>query len=99
MTKTLRTLDEVQALFKKHKGEGLSLKVGEVINISTVDVISAEKVYQPRLVNGSKEGLDQAHITGLTKRLLESHSLDPVLALPAGDQVILIDGHHRVEGL
>jgi ParB-like chromosome segregation protein Spo0J len=49
-----------------------------------------EAVFQPR-------AMSEHHVHGLSKIIKKQGSVAPVLVWPAGDQIILLDGHHRLE--
>ncbi|MHB2211684.1 ParB/RepB/Spo0J family partition protein [Methylobacterium sp. CM6257] len=47
-------------------------------------------LFQPR-------AMDERHVSELMRAIKAAGSLDPVTVLQAGEEVILVDGHHRVE--
>jgi uncharacterized ParB-like nuclease family protein len=89
-------LEEVQELYKAHIGKHLGNRLGEVVELDIKNVRPVEGVYQPRLIEGNKTNVDESHVLYLTKRVKEIGSLDPVVGLPIGKEVILLDGHHRL---
>lgn len=49
-----------------------------------------DTVFQPR-------AMSERHVHGLAKIIKNQGKVDPVVVWPAGDQIILLDGHHRIE--
>lgn len=73
------------------------LRIGSAItdltsrSVSLKQVIEHPEVYQPRMVATSEK-----HISDLRQSLNNAGELDPILVMPCGDRMVVIDGHHRL---
>ncbi len=60
----------------------------DVLPLSAITIHGV--VFQPRTMS-------EHHVHGLTKIIRNQGKVTPVVVWPAGEQVILLDGHHRIE--
>lgn len=94
----MTTLESINKRWQESKDSGLGKSSGKLkeIPINKIEVIP--EVFQPRFVRNDSQGIQsKEHVFDLSKRLEREGSLDPLLVLPVGDKVIIIDGHHRLE--
>lgn len=94
----MATLESINKRWEESKDTGFGKSAGKLkdIPINKFEVIP--EVFQPRFTDDDPTGVQSKdHVFTLSKRLEREGSLDPLLALPVGDKVIVIDGHHRLE--
>lgn len=60
----------------------------DVLPLSAITI--HDTVFQPR-------AMSEHHVHGLAKIIKKQGKVDPVLVWPAGEQIILLDGHHRID--
>ena len=59
-------------------------------HLSSSAITRLPGLFQPR-------GMNQRHISELVRIIVNNVAVDPVLIIQVGSEIVLIDGHHRLE--
>jgi hypothetical protein len=96
---------KLQQKWEKQRGKGYGKKLSEndgmeeiVINVPLKHILIKGEVFQPRTTLRDErpmETFNKAQVELLKRNLETEGKLDPILALPLGSKVVVIDGHHR----
>lgn len=89
MSKSLTVTAAAQAMRELRKLPPQS-RAGKPDVLPAAAITVHATLFQPR-------AMDERHIHGLSKIIKSQGRVDPVVVWPAGDKIILLDGHHRVE--